>query len=484
MAIYVGSQRASGLYLGSVSLTALWLGTSRVSSPNAENYFRALAPTLTETNETNTGFRRGIKFQVPYNGDLISAVQVFLAAGSPTTGTATIYDASTGTALATKAATGLTAGWNRIPFDTAVTGDMAKVYVSGFHQAADGGGKIWYPYIGSYFDSTSNTRYSQNFMIALLPNDGSSVGGVVARNGLWDYGATPAMPTGTFSGNWYGVDVEVTAGARNSGNVAPKPWPGATASRFGYLATYPDESNTGHGLGTNAGVPLVPFYGMVRSTANNQVIQNLDIYGSIYVSHSGVTIKNCRINGFGFYGVQMDGTAGGANVTVQDCTISNLGTGTQGGTCIIGGGTFLRNRLINCENAIVLTTASTVQDNLIYSLTSLGGDPHYDGIEINGGGGHTISHNTIFNDNGQTSAVMINNANAAVDNILVDNNYLCGGGYTCYMDGSKSATNTFNNIVFSNNKMRQGSFGYFSINNGTQTPSTPVAQTNNTLLGA
>ena len=78
-----------------------------------------------------------------------------------------------------------------------------------------------------------------------------------------------------------------------------------------------------------------------------------------------------------------------------------------------------------------------IQDNYIHDLkANLAGSPHYDGIQIEGSVSNVvIRHNTVINDYGQTSAVMIDNYFGPISNITVDNNLLVGGGYTIYVDG-------------------------------------------------
>src|SRR5690349_19984390 len=48
----------------------------------------------------------------------------------------------------------------------------------------------------------------------------------------------------------------------------------------------------------NTGVPagaILAYSGTVVTTADNQVVQNLNITGHVDVQHDGVTVKNCRL---------------------------------------------------------------------------------------------------------------------------------------------------------------------------------------------
>jgi Ca2+-binding RTX toxin-like protein len=150
---------------------------------------------------------------------------------------------------------------------------------------------------------------------------------------------------------------------------------------------------------------------------------------------------------------------------VQDCEINGVGSGNDGSNGISGQGTFLRNNIYNVENGINVTGSNTIiQDNYIHNLLA-SGSPHYDGIQIDGGESNvTVSHNTIINDYGQTSAVMIDNYFGPINNISVDNNVLVGGGYTVYADGQFSG-GSISGVSFTNNHLGGGQWGDTDFNN-------------------
>ncbi len=75
----------------------------------------------------------------------------------------------------------------------------------------------------------------------------------------------------------------------------------------------------------------------------------------------------------------------------------------------------------------------------------------------------TISHNTVINDFGQTSAIMIDNGYGAVSNIKVDDNLLVGGGYTVYDDAHFNSS-TISGVSFTNNHMGAGQYGITDFN--------------------
>ncbi len=197
------------------------------------------------------------------------------------------------------------------------------------------------------------------------------------------------------------------------------------------------------------------------------MINALDVKGTIWVMAPNVTIQNSRITSTDWTSIWIK--PGITGTIVKDSEISNVGSSPDGANGIVGAGTFLRNDIHHVENGFNISGPSTIQDNYVHDMeapnvragTQWGG-PHYDGIEINGGVSNvTIKHNTIINENGQTSAVMINNDFGPVSNITVDGNYLAGGGYTLYSDGSFSSTDTISGVQFTNNVLGEGYWGYY-----------------------
>ncbi len=216
---------------------------------------------------------------------------------------------------------------------------------------------------------------------------------------------------------------------------------------------WPDATNTG----VPAGVTLTPS-GDVVITQAGAVVSGLNITGSVYIRADNVTLENCKVTSGGWAGVTIDPGVTGA--VVQNCTIDGTGrapdgTGNQG---IMGSGTFIGNNIFNVENGIVPGSNSVIQGNYIHDLQA-GGSPHYDGIQIDGGLSNIqISGNSIINQWGWTSAVMIDNGFGAVSNVTVTNNLLTGGAYTVYAD-SNLGTASITGVSFTNNHIGGAQYG-------------------------
>ncbi len=248
------------------------------------------------------------------------------------------------------------------------------------------------------------------------------------------------------------------------------------------MAITPTKTLTGFPDAKSTGLPdgvTLSASGDVTITKAGTVIDALDVKGTIWVMAPNVTIQNSRITSTDWTSIWVK--PGMTGTVVKDCEIQNVGSSPDGANGIFGSGTFLRNDIHDVENGINVTGSSLIQDNYIHDMNApdvRGGDPHYDGIEINGGiSGVDIRHNTIINENGQTAAVMINNDFGSVSDIQIDGNYLAGGGYTVYSDGSFSSTDKISGVELTNNELGEGYWGYYYFRNNS-----PVL-TNNDEIG-
>ncbi|MDE3816107.1 hypothetical protein [Sinorhizobium meliloti] len=188
------------------------------------------------------------------------------------------------------------------------------------------------------------------------------------------------------------------------------------------------------------------------------MIENLDIDGNILIDADNVTLRNIKLTTDDFNGIQVMGGATG--FTLMDSEIDGSGTAHNG---ILGEGTFLRNNIYGAENGLTVYGPSEIRDNYIHGLAGDGGS-HYDAIEINGGHNIQILHNTVINENTQTSAIMLDNWAGGLSNIKVDGNYLEGGGYTVYLDdrfGGGAVDDA--SISITNNQVGGGYYGDFAL---------------------
>ncbi|MCK1607130.1 right-handed parallel beta-helix repeat-containing protein [Bradyrhizobium sp. 166] len=222
---------------------------------------------------------------------------------------------------------------------------------------------------------------------------------------------------------------------------------------------------TGFPNATDTGVPpgtiLKESDGFVARTSG-AVIEGLDIKGGVVIDAPNVTLRNCRITYDGFYVVLIKG--GVTGTVIQNCEIDNLGSGGQ---CIAGQGSFLRNNIRNCADGIAVGGNNTViEENYIHDMRGTSAS-HFDGIQADGNFSHlTIRRNTIINENTQTSAVMVDNYAGPIDDVLIENNLLIGGGYTVYINEvakGQLGGGPVTNVTFINNQLVRGHWGSLDL---------------------
>lgn len=210
---------------------------------------------------------------------------------------------------------------------------------------------------------------------------------------------------------------------------------------------YPDSSNTG----VPAGTSLTVFNGDLTTSSNNQVIDSLDIRGSLIVVHTGVTVTKCKISQWTIFGVECDS---GSSMTMSDCTIDG---GVNPGTCVTNSGiTLLRCDIKGAENGFDLGSNVDIRDCFIHDLYN-SVEAHADGAQINDGADNiTIKHNTFLSrgaDGSDTTSCIISpQASTGVQNWLIEDNVFAGGAYSLY--GPQNGTGT--NIVVRGNKFWKG----------------------------
>jgi Right handed beta helix region len=242
-----------------------------------------------------------------------------------------------------------------------------------------------------------------------------------------------------------------------------------------------DSAHFGMPDATTAGVPagttLTAYTGPMTITTPGTVIDGKIISGTLRVTAADVTIKNCVVQNYGWWGIDAEGAA---NITIQNCDFT-ASSSMDTNAAILGSGTFIGNDIRNSENGIVLTGgASVVRDNYIHDLQDSGPDPHIDGISVQGGQNHVlIEHNTV--ESWDTSCIFIKNDFGPINDITVRNNLLYGDldrgdpAATIYVWGPNTT-----NVSITNNYLEKGFWFYYQINNANPTISGNIEWNNNT----
>ena len=249
----------------------------------------------------------------------------------------------------------------------------------------------------------------------------------------------------------------------------PRPSITANAPKLNCLAApsicgYPDATNTG----VRPRVALSRVDGDVHSTREGQVIEGLDIRGTLYIDHSGVIVQNVKVTGAGGYSwaIWVGKDTPVDNVTIRDCTV-DANRSDQGGVASgeVASWTMLRCNIRNGENAVRPAGNALIQDNYLHDFASSSPTPHFDGVEVYAGAGSRIVHNTIVLNRSDTSVVNVQAAFAPVRATTIENNLIQGGGWQLNirsLDGPVTDTTILNNRFGEDRR-----YGYAALDVGT-----------------
>ena len=159
------------------------------------------------------------------------------------------------------------------------------------------------------------------------------------------------------------------------------------------------------------------------------MIQGRDVSGQITVRAPNVTIRDVRVRSSSTYGIRIENDVRGT--IIEHVEIDCLGSSADSGVS----GHYFALRYANihsCTDGVKIGIGSTVEASFIHDLRSSRADPHQDGIQMMRGTGAVIRGNRILRPNQGTSTIIIKSDNGSIDNVLIENNYLNGGGYTIY----------------------------------------------------
>jgi hypothetical protein len=225
-----------------------------------------------------------------------------------------------------------------------------------------------------------------------------------------------------------------------SRSAAPRPASGAPGG-------FPNASTTG----VQKGVALRDVAGddnyasgtqLFFAKNRGQLVQNLDITGSISVSASNVTIRNVRVNcNNGALAGAIHQGLGAENLTIEHVTI--VGSATK--QCQYGVLSSAKGTTVRYSNISLVTDAiapygdTIVEHNYVHDLTFFPGD-HVAAFGYDGGnagvGPITIRHNTFDDPNNDgNNLIALYSQNGPIVNTTVDNNWLAGSGHIMWAGG-------------------------------------------------
>lgn len=219
----------------------------------------------------------------------------------------------------------------------------------------------------------------------------------------------------------------------------PAPQPGPTPPSGSWPTTE----------GAGATGSLTNTKGEVILDTEGQVYQNMRVDGSITVTACNVTIKNVEVTtGVAFTGDSTPDVFAiwlrqpeNCSATVDHVSILTKSApdvyATEGIRVAYGGPVTIKNSKIIGTQLGMTVGPGVVQDNYVLLGNNMRGD-HNEVLLEDGTSDLTIQHNTFLNPNLQTSAISLFTEFGSNKNILVQDNLLAGGGFTCYCGDGKS----------------------------------------------
>lgn len=247
---------------------------------------------------------------------------------------------------------------------------------------------------------------------------------------------------------------------------SPTPSPTTTAP----AGSWPDASNTG----PTGQLALRPCSSAITLGAG-AVLQNVAITGGcdINVTGRGVVIRNISMavaNNDGWAIIVRNG----ASATISDVEIFGLDKTSRSVQYAVlaqadATVTITRADLHHCADC-VQGEHVTLTDSWVHDLANIEGVSHVDGFQCNGNcNGTVIRHNRIdMTGLGQTGTVSLFQDFGVPSNVVVEANWLSGGGFTVYGGGGNTSSRkgTPTNIRITNNRIDPGVHGWLTEWNG------------------
>jgi hypothetical protein len=199
-------------------------------------------------------------------------------------------------------------------------------------------------------------------------------------------------------------------------------------------------------------------------TVADTVLENLDITGYVTVQANNVTIRNCRINGevTRSYSVKI---VSGTGTLIEDCEMFNFLS-----AAVLGSGFTARRCYVHDSNSDGFKPTNNALIEYCYAHhLGKGVGAHADAVQHRGGTGLTVRYN--YFDLKRADALLGYKSNAClmlqadvspISNVLLDNNWLEGGGYTTYALANVAYAPLVN-VAYTNNRFgRDFSTGLFT----------------------
>ena len=232
------------------------------------------------------------------------------------------------------------------------------------------------------------------------------------------------------------------------------------STTFNAFAQKPSPENTGT-TGT-----LTEYTGTTTITQDGTTLENYSINGTLNIRANNVTIKNCLIATDGIYGIRAN--YGHTGLLVENCEIRDMQS-----AAILGDNFTARNcNIWNSGGDGIKPGNNFLIEGCYFQKLGYKEDAHADGIQMVAGGNGIIRGNTFdmtYDVQGyrNSQCIIILTNNAPIDNILIENNWIDGGGYSVQVRDKGNGHGIPTNVIIKNNLLgRNYQFGTHILDEG------------------
>lgn len=210
----------------------------------------------------------------------------------------------------------------------------------------------------------------------------------------------------------------------------------------------PGESNTGP---TSAESALTKYSGSYTVSSSGTVIEGVILNGTLTISASNVTVRNFILRTDSYYGIQIkDGATG---IVIEDGLIENMQSAAIMGSNFTARRLEIRN---SGADAIKPEYNFLIEGNWLHHL-GYNISAHADGVQIVSGGNGVIRGNFFdmppeLDGYRNSQCFMIQTNNSGVDNILIEQNWINGGGYSVQVRDKGNGYGAPTNVRILNNR--------------------------------
>ena len=214
------------------------------------------------------------------------------------------------------------------------------------------------------------------------------------------------------------------------------------------LLTSPQTAYAAADYGVSDPNSLEPFDGDLTVRLDGQVVENLEIRGTLWIAANDVVVRNVWVYSESAWTVYVEeGSATFENVEIgHPDFIGERGIGGRNVTA----------RLLDIhhvEDGIKLGDDSTYEQVHVHDLDSLSPDPHADAIQADGGSSNVMVRDSVLDSTGPlgtgNAAVLLKSDLGPIDGVILDGNHLNGGAYTIFVRDGGNGYPT--NVTFTDN---------------------------------